>query len=95
MTDQWSQAIPALATEACELATKSHMLNFCQGLRDLCRDMLWLSPIETDNAGHKRFSILRKKRAILKTKKNITMFEKLLFLTKYRMRSAIYMPPNT
>ena len=29
---QWSQAITAFATKACELATKSHMLNFCEGL---------------------------------------------------------------
>ena len=42
-----------------------------------------------------RFSALRKKRAKLKTKNITTTFGKSLFLTKYRMRYAIYMPPNT
>ena len=36
-----------------------------------------------------------KKRAKLKTKDIITTFGKLLFLTKYRMRYTIHMPPNT
>ena len=36
-----------------------------------------------------------KKRAKLKTKNITTTFGKSLFLTKYRMRYAIYMPPNT
>ena len=35
------------------------------------------------------------KRAKLKTKKITTTFGKSVFLTKYRMRYAIYMPPNT
>ena len=43
----------------------------------------------------KRFSVLRKKRAKPKTKKITTTFGKSLFLIKYRMRYAIYMPPNT
>ena len=55
---QWSQAIIAFATKACELATKSHMLNFCEGL---CPDMLWLWSIETNNARKKKFLSSRKK----------------------------------
>ena len=42
-----------------------------------------------------RFSVLRKKEAKPKTKKIMTTFGKSLSLTKYRMRYAIYMPPNT
>ena len=36
-----------------------------------------------------------KKRAKLKTKEITTAFGKSLFVIKYRMRYAIYMPPNT
>ena len=43
----------------------------------------------------KRFSVFRKKRAKLKTKDITTTFGKSLFLTKHRIRYAIYMPPNT
>ena len=43
----------------------------------------------------KRFFVIRKKRAKLKTKKITKTFGKSLFLLKYRMRYAIYMPPNT
>ena len=55
---QWSQAITAFATKACELATKSHTLNFCE---DLCCDMLWLWSIETNNVRKKDFLSPRKK----------------------------------
>ena len=90
-----SQAIPAFAIKACVLATKLHMLNFCEGLRGLCRDMLWLWSIETNNARNKkRFSVLRKK-IKAKNKKITTTFGKSLFLIKYQMRYAIYIPPNT
>ena len=91
---QWSQTIPAFRTKACELATKSHMLNFCESLRGLCHEMLWLWPIEIDNAGHKKIFCPPKKRAKQKTKTITTTFGKSLFLTKYRMRYAIYIPPN-
>ena len=43
----------------------------------------------------KRFSVLRKKEQSQKQKKITTTFGKSLFLIKYRMRCAIYMPPNT
>ena len=58
---QCSQAIPALAIKACGLAWKSQMLNFCEGMRGLCPDMLWLWLMGTDNAGHKIFCLLEKK----------------------------------
>ena len=74
----------ALATKACELAKKSHMLNFCEGLRGLRRNMMWLWSIETNNARNK-------KEQSQKTKKIITTFGKSLFLIEY----SIYMPPNT
>ena len=80
---QCSQAITTFATKACELATKSYMLNFCEGLRDLCRDILWLWPIETDYAKHKKYFLSCKKRAKLKTKNITTTFGKSLFLIKY------------
>ena len=102
---QWSQAIAAFATKACELATKPHMLNFCEGL---CRDMLWLCSIETNNARKKKFPVLQKTRAkpkitttfgksvfLINSWRLMTTFRKSLFLIKYRMRYAIYMPPNT
>ena len=60
-------------------------------LQGLCRDMLW-KPITQDT---KRFSVLRKQRAKLKTKNITTTFGKLLFLTQYRTRHATYIPPNT
>ena len=90
---QWSQAITAFATKACELATKSHMLNFCEGLRGLCRNMLWLWSIETNNARNKKDFLSSKKKA--KTKKTMPTYGKSLFLIKYRMRYTIYMPLNT
>ena len=43
----------------------------------------------------KRFSVLRKKEQSPKQKKITTAFGKSLFLIEYRMRYAIYMPPNT
>ena len=43
----------------------------------------------------KIFSVLRKKRAKLKLQKKTATFGTSLFLNKYRIRYAIYMPPNT
>ena len=57
------QAIPTFTTKACKLATKSHMLNFCEGLRGLCRNMLWLWSIETNNSRNKKYFLVPKKRA--------------------------------
>ena len=87
-----SQAIPAFATKACELTTKSHMLNFCEACVAICCDCdLW----ESITQNTKRFSVLRKKEQSSK-QKNITMtFGKSLFLTQFRMRHAIYIPPNS
>ena len=93
---QWSQAIPAFATEPCEIATKSHMLNFYEVLRGLCRDMLWLWPMGTNNAmKQKIFFVFRKKFKVDNKKKITTTFRKSLFLIKYRMRYAIHLPSNT
>ena len=93
--DVWTPKLtsnPSLCNKSLRAATKSDMLNFCKGLRGLCRDMLWLWPIKTDNAGHKKIFC----RSIKKSKaKNKTTFGNSLFLTKYRMRYAIYMPPGT
>ena len=93
---QWSQSIPAFAIKACELATKSHMLNFCERLRGLCGDMLWLWSIETNNARNRKDFLSSEKKSKAKNKKKITTaFGKLLFLIKYRLRYAIYMSSNT
>ena len=73
----------------------SHMWNFCEGLRGLCRDMLWLWSIKTNNARNKKIFCLLKKRAKPKTKKRRLSKSGYLFLIKYRMRYAIYMPPDT
>ena len=48
---QCSQANQAFGIKACVLSWKSHMLNFSERMRGLCRDMLWLRPMETENAG--------------------------------------------
>ena len=72
---QWSQAITAFATKACEvatkayeIATKSDMLKFCEGLQGLCRDMLWLWSIETNNARNKKDCLSSEKKSIAKNK---------------------------
>ena len=89
---QCSQAITAFATKACEVATKLH---FCEGLRSLCRDMLWLWSIETSNARNKEDFCPPKTKSKAKNKEITTTFGKSLFLIKYRKRYTIYMPPNT
>ena len=65
---QWSQAITAFATKACELVTKSHMLDFCKGL---CRDMLWQWSIETNNARKKKISCLPEKKSKAKNNDDV------------------------
>ena len=85
---QWSQAITAFATKACELATKSHMSNFCEGF---CRDMLWLWSIETKHARKKDFLSSREKRAKPKIK---TTFGKSLFLIKFKKQKKNFCPPK-
>ena len=90
---QWSQAIPALAIKACLLATKSHILNFCEVCATICCNFDLWEPTTQDT---KRFFLSSEtKRTKLKTKRNITTVGKLLFLTQYRMRYTIYIPPNT
>ena len=54
---------------------------------------LW--PVGTDNPGQKQIFCPPKKKAKLKTKNITTTFGKPLFLTQYRMRYPIYIPPNT
>ena len=88
---QWSQAISSFAKKP----ASSHVLNFYEGLRGLCRDMLWLWSIETNNAKNKEYFLFCKKKSKPKTKKILTTFGKSLFLIKYRIRYAIFMPPNT
>ena len=31
-----------------------HMLNFCEGMQGLCRNALWLQPMETENAVYRK-----------------------------------------
>ena len=93
---QWTQTITAFATKAWKVATKSHMLNFCEGLPGLCRDMLRLWSIETNNARNKKDFLSSENKNKAKNKKKITTtFGKSLFLIEYRTRYAIYMAPNT
>ena len=54
----FSQAIPAFTIKACELATKSHMFNFCKTCAAICCDCDLWEPITKET---KRFSVLRKK----------------------------------
>ena len=52
--------------------------------------------METENAVHRKdFLSSEQKRAKLKTENITTTFGKLLFPIQYRMRYAIYLPPNT
>ena len=73
-----SQAITAFATKACDLATKSHMLNFCEGLRGLCRDVLWQWYIETNNAKNNKDFLSSEKKSKAKTKNNNDDFRKVV-----------------
>ena len=75
----WSQAIPAFETKVCDLATKSHMLNFCEGL---CRDMLWLWSIKTYNGRKKDFLSSEKEAQSQKQKKNNDDFRKVVISDK-------------
>ena len=61
----------------------------CQACAAICRHCDLLKPTTQET---KKILCPPKKRAKLK---NITTFRKSLFLTKYRMRYAICMPPNT
>ena len=94
--DVWTPMITsdtAFATKACELATKSHVLNFLRGLvRPVPR---YAVTVIYRTQETKKIFCLPKKRAKPKTKKITTTFGKSLFLLIYRMRYAIYMPPNT
>ena len=79
---QLSQTIPPFAAKACEVATKSHMLNFCEACAAICCDCDLQKP--TTRETKKIFC--PKKRANPKTKKITTTFGKLLLLIKYGMR---------
>ena len=85
---QWSQAITAFATKACELATKSHMLNFCEGL---CRGMLWLWPIETNNARKNKISCLSERKSKAKNNDNV---RKVVISDKMQETKKNFWPPK-
>ena len=68
-----SQAILAFAIKTCALATKSHMLNFCEACAAICCD-LW-KPITQDT---EYFSFFRKKEISLKQKKYNGDFRKVV-----------------
>ena len=57
---------------------QSRVLNFCKGLRGLCRDMLWLWPIETENAGHKKDFRTSEKESKAKNKIDYNDFPKVV-----------------
>ena len=89
---QCSQAILAFPIKASVLATKSHLFNFCKAYASIC---CYYDPWEPITQDVKSFSVLRKKKAKLRIKNIATTFGKSLFLTQYRMRYVIYIPPNT
>ena len=60
-----SQAIPAFAISLRARNKVAHV----ELLRGLCRDMLWLWPVGTDNAGHKKIFCLPKKEQSSEQKK--------------------------
>ena len=57
---QCSQAISAFATNAWVLATKSHMLNIYEVMWGLFRGILWLQPMETENAVYSKDFLFKK-----------------------------------
>ena len=73
-----SQAIPSFAIRPCMLATKSHMLNFCETCAAICCDLSKLITQDT-----RKFSVLRKKEQSSKQNNMATTFGKSLFLTHY------------
>ena len=87
---------PSLCNKSLRARNIEHISNFCDGLGSLCRDMLWLWPIETDNANHKKIFLSSEKNKLILKQKNLTAtFGKSLFQTKYRMRYAIYVLQKT
>ena len=54
--DVWAPMLttnPSLCNKSLRARNKVAHVEFCEGIRGLCRDMLWLWPMRTDNAGHK------------------------------------------
>ena len=92
---QWSQAITAFTIKTCLLATKLHMLNFCERMQGLCRDILWLWPMGTDNAEHKKIFCFSKRKSKAKIWKCNNGFRKVDILKLIPKRYAIHIPPNT
>ena len=88
---QCSQTIPAFATKTCVLAAKSHMSNLSERMWGLCRNMLWLQPMKTENAGYKKYLLTSGKKARYFW---TTTFGKSLFLPQYQMRNAVFTPSN-
>ena len=67
--DVWTPMLtsnPSLRNKSLRARNKVAHVELLQGL---CRDMLWVWPVGTDNAGHKKMFCLPKKKAKLKTKK--------------------------
>ena len=62
---------------------------------EILRELVPRYAVGTDSAEHKKIFCLPKKRANLKTKYITTTLGMSCFLTQYRMRYAIYVPPNT
>ena len=87
-----SQPIPALAIKTCVLATKSHMLNFCEACAAMCCDCDLLEPI---TQGTTRFSVLRKKKSKAKNKKCNNDFQKVVIFNSIPDALHVYIPPNT
>ena len=84
--DVWTPMITSdhsLRNKTCDLATKSHMLNFCEAYAAICCDCDLQKPTTQDK---KRFPVLQKKR----TKPKITTtFGKSLFLIKCKKLKRI------
>ena len=89
---QCSQAIPVFAIKACVLATKLHMLNFCEACAAICCYCDLWEPITKVKT---LFFFFEKKEQNSKQKIQQRLSESRYFLTLYRMRYAICIPPNT
>ena len=82
---QLSQTIPPFAAKACEVATKSHMLNFCEACAAICCDCDLQKP--TTRETKKIFC--PKKKSESKNKKNNDDFRKVVISEKKCQKKII------
>ena len=87
---------PSLCNKSLRARNKVAHVELLRGLaRPVRRYAVTVTYRNQQRKKQKRFSVLWKKKNKTKNKKITTTFRKSLFLIEYRMRYAIYTPPNT